>query len=289
MRITENRLMELAGQGVSKARDAAARAGREVQTGVAVERPSDDTAAWATARRAQVRAALSEGRGGAIARASEQLADVDGALDGIGTALARVSELGIQMSNGTLSAADRTAAAAEVSALRDQILAHASIRGGDGEYLLAGSAGGTAPFDATGAYLGDDVVRRIASGEQQTDSASVSGNLLTAASGVDVFAALDTLTAALTANDQAGAQASVTSIGTAIDQVATARTTLGARHQTLLLADGARQDLEQHLSEVVDRAVAADPIASATDLARAAGALESARAVAEKIASMFSR
>jgi flagellar hook-associated protein 3 FlgL len=288
MRVTESRLMDLAGAGVSRARSQAARAAEELSSGERVTRSSDDPVAWAEGMRASARHAQSDGRGLAIARARERLVESDAALGGIGDALARARELAVQLGNDHFSAAERAGAADEMRALRAQILAHASARGSDGEYLFAGGAGGTAPFDpTTGAYLGDAARRSVEVGEGgQLAVATVSGEVLTTAAGVDVLPVLDTLIAALDGNDAAGVRASLTDLVTATEQVAAARTDVGARMATLDRADEARQDFELRLAESHEHAVGADPVDAASRFADAQSALAAARAAAEALIQM---
>jgi Arc/MetJ-type ribon-helix-helix transcriptional regulator len=57
----------------------------------------------------------------------------------------------------------------------------------------------------------------------------------------------------------------------------------------LLAADDARGDLEQSLTEMIDRAVAADPFVAATEFVRAQSALDGARRVAEELVAAMRR
>src|SRR5262245_6630033 len=242
MRVTETRMIEMVTAGMTRAREQAADAGTKLQTGVRVDRPSDDAAAWEQGMRAAARAAVSQRRGSAIARATDRLQETDGALDGVGSTLARVTELAVQLGSGTYNASDRADAAKEVVALRDAALAFANTRGADGEYILAGSRGGSAPFDAAGVYSGDGVARQIEAGEGQTQIASVPGTVLTAASGgVDVFTVLQNVVNALQSNDVSGLQACLSDLRQAVAQVADARAEVGGRMRALAAVDAARQ------------------------------------------------
>jgi flagellar hook-associated protein 3 FlgL len=281
MRVTESRMIELAGAGVARARERAAQSGEQLSSGVRVAHPSDDPVAWGEGMRAEARAAASGGRGQAIARSRERLVDVDGALAGIGEVLARARELAIELGNDSYAAGDRAAAAVEVRGLRAQVLALANLQASDGEYLLAGSQGGSAPFDPTGAYLGDDARRSVEVGEGQQAVVGVPGSVLTVSSGVDILGALDSLASALAANDGVQIRAGVGSMATAVGQVASARADVGARMAALDLADNARRDLELRLAGEHDDAVAVDPVAAASSFARAQNALEAARVAAQ--------
>jgi flagellar hook-associated protein 3 FlgL len=282
MRVTEHRLIQLASQATSKARENAAKAGTALTTGVAVDRPSVDPGKWAEAKAAAARSSVSEGRGRAIADARGRLNDADGAFDSMGEMMRRVQELSVQASTGTMSEAERSSAATEIRGLRDAIRAIGNQQGDDGEYVLGG-ASGAPPFDAGGAYVGTDDGRRVEVGENQFEIGSVTGAVLTASHGVDVFGTLDALVSALDANDPAAVRGQLSALETGINQIGSARTEVGIRMGALDLAENARAGFNQRLTETIDRAIAADPVAAAGELAEAAQALEAARAAAQKM------
>jgi flagellar hook-associated protein 3 FlgL len=284
MRVTESRLLELSTAAVGEARDRLAKAGQVMQSGVRVALPSDDVAAWATAARLAARQTLSAARGTAIGRARDNLADVDTALGTIGDALARLKETTIQAATGTLVAGDRAGLVAVVTGLRATALAAANARGADGEYLLAGSKGDAAPFAADGSYAGDAVERNVESAEGALSPAALSGDRLQA-----LFPVFDKVSAALAANDVAGLQAALGDIGSAVETVSGARTAVGERLGELDAADEARQSFEVTLADAHARAVEADPIAAASELARASTALDAAKASAQEIIAAITR
>lgn len=285
MRVTENRLLESATVAVTRARNQVAEAGAAVQTGVRVALPSQDPVAWSQAARTEARQAASAGRGGAIARAGERLRETDRAFAGIGEALARIRELTVQVGSDLYGAAERAGAAAEVRALQAHLLGLANTRGPDGEYLLGGTASATPPFGPDGAYLGNGARRTVEVAEGVASTVSLTGEALTAAAGVDVFAVLTTLTAALDANDGAAIRATLSDIGTAVAQVARARTDVGSHASALDAVELARQEFDHSLALVREQAVGADPIAAASALAQSTVALQSAQAVADHVAS----
>jgi flagellar hook-associated protein 3 FlgL len=254
-----------------------------------VAKPSQDLASWTDGARARARAAMSDARGETIGKSIDRLAETDRALDGIGGVLSRASELATQFANGTYTDQERQNAALELTSLRDAAVAFANTKGPDGEYLLAGSASTatTPPFDATGAYSGDGARRTIEVGEGQRAISSVPGSVLTAANGQDVFGPLNALIAVLSANDQAGVRAQLDPLTASIAQVAGSRTEVGERMSAMISADDARQSFELELNKVHDRAVMADPVVAASELAQAQQAFESSRTVAQQIFAMF--
>jgi flagellar hook-associated protein 3 FlgL len=107
--------------------------------------------------------------------------------------------------------------------------------------------------------------------------------VLTAAGGVDVFAVLQNVANALQTNNVSALQTSLTDLRSAVAQVADARAEVGGRMRALDSVEGARQGFEQTLAETKSRAVEIDPIAAASDFARASSALDIARTIAQDI------
>ncbi len=286
MRVTESRLIDLAQSGMAKANSELSNASTEMSSGMRVEKPSQDPASWADGMRVHVRQIISTGRGAAMDRAQEGLLNTDAALDTIGRTMSRARELAVQMANGALSSDERTAAANEVNQLRDTIISAADARGSDGQYLLAGTKSDLVPFAAAGSYAGDALTRSIETSETGTSAITVSGNVLTAAAGVDVLATLSSLSTALSANNVPAVQTTLDALATGISQIAGARTQVGTRLTTLASADTSRRTFELNLATIHTRDVEADPIAAASNLARAKQALDAAQTVASQLVQM---
>jgi flagellar hook-associated protein 3 FlgL len=287
MRVTENRLLQVNRQAANNAREEIAKATQQLSSGREIDRPSDDPARWAQAKAAQARMDLSQGQQRSLTRSLERMQQTDAALQGFSDTLARIQELATQGANGTLGSLDRMGIANEVGVLRDNLIAFANARSSDGEYLLGGSLSATAPFDATGLYLGDGNVRQVVAGENRTVAGSVTGEIFTAASGIDVFALVESLRLDLAANNQAGVIGRIDSINAAVSQVASARTLVGTRMVSLDTAEQARADLEESLNQEFDRAIAVDPLDAATRLQKAATALDAARTVAARVSELI--
>ncbi len=79
----------------------------------------------------------------------------DSILGDVVNVIDRAKELALQMANGSMNAQDQALAATEVQQLYGQMKALANTQV-DGRYLFGGFKNGTAPFSATGAYLGDN-------------------------------------------------------------------------------------------------------------------------------------
>src|SRR5262249_50104746 len=152
---------------------------------------------------------------------------------------ARAHEIALQAGSGTLTASDRGTFAVEVSQLKEQLVALANQKGSNG-YLFGGTKTDAPPFGSSGAFSGGDDDRGAAMGPTLSVTVSVSGaKAFTAAGGQDVFAQLDALEAALSANDPTAIGATVTSLDTSRRQILAARVDAGMKLSRLDVADAA--------------------------------------------------
>jgi flagellar hook-associated protein 3 FlgL len=215
----------------------------------------------------------------------DQLAATDGALATIGDVVAEVRALAIQGNSASYDAAARDELAVQVRALFGAALAAANQRAPSGEYLLAGAASLTAPFDAAGGYAGDPTTRALPDGSL----VSIAGASLTAAvpGGVDVLPLLDRVATALTTSDRATLNTAVGELATAVRQVADAPARGGAAASVLDTTLAANAQLDVQLAETIARGVEIDPIAAATELAQATQSLEASRLVSSHIANLL--
>lgn len=288
MRITGNRMIELATASTSKAQSNLSAAANQVDSGLRVTTPSDDPAAWVAAQRTRLRQVMSEGAGAAVDTSRDQLTIADNSLESIGNVLSQVRTLAIQASSDTYNAANRIGLGEQVEGLFKTALSSANVQGTTGEYLFAGSASTTAPFDAAGAYAGDNATRVIPGDGPATTDVNIPGTALTAASGVDVLPLLSKVATALKANDLPGLLATLPDLDTAVKQVSTARTQAGGAMNVLDAAKSARGVLEENMTKSISRLTESDTISSASDLAKASQALDVSRTVASKVIQILS-
>lgn len=287
MRVTGQHLLDRAAIATSRAQTKVGQTSTQLASGERLQAPSDDPAAWAIAARARARAAMSAAAGAGIATSNDGLATTDGALASLTEAYTRARELAIEGASDNFNAGDRARLALELEALFTSAVGIANARTPDGEYVLAGSASRTAPFDATGAYLGDGNTRQVATSEGAVQLVTVPGTALTAASGLDVLPALARAAAAFAANDRPGIDASLDELARSIDQLASARSQVGSAMAVLRDVDVARGAFEDRLATIAGAATDADPVATATAFAQAGQALQTAQAVSTSIASLL--
>src|SRR5690242_4241693 len=117
MRITGNRLIDLAAASTTKNQAQVATVSAQVSSGMRVTTPSDDPEAWLAAQRVKLRQALSQGAGAAVAASRDRLQATDSALASIGDVVTQVRALAVQASSDTYSPENRAALGVEVRQL----------------------------------------------------------------------------------------------------------------------------------------------------------------------------
>lgn len=285
MRVTEAKMLELATDAASAARDRSAAAQQVASSNVKVALPSDDLAAWTDGMRMSARLTASQARGKVIGAAQTDLQLTDDALSQIGQVLTSAVTLATQMGNDPLYAnGPRAIGATQVQTLIDQAVAAANSRGTDGSYLLAGSLTTSPPFDPLGNYVGDNVTRSAEISEGHIAVVSETGSPLTAP--LDVFATLRSLQTALNANDSTAVRATISNLQDAVSQIGEVRGEVGTRLQALNAADDARTNFEVRLAAAHTQDVAADPVQAMSDLTSTKNALDAALAVASQVVSL---
>ena len=131
------------------------------------------------------------------------LEQTDTALGQVSDTLLRAKELALIMTNDTHTAQDRQSAAVEVNQLFEQVLLVANTEVA-GRFLFGGFQNDAAPFDSTGAYLGDNGDMAIQTGSTSTLSLNVTGSRVFqgvgGSAGVGVFDTLRDLATVLNAD-----------------------------------------------------------------------------------------
>ncbi|HET9989245.1 MAG TPA: hypothetical protein VFQ65_12030 [Kofleriaceae bacterium] len=274
MRITDHRIVDMAAAASQRNQSTVGELSQQLSRGLRVSKPSDDPAAWMSAQRDRVRAALNDGTSQAIAVGHERLVASDGALSALAGIVSQARELAVEGANDSQTATSRTTIGAQMSSLFDAAVATANSSDANGEYLLAGTNSLAQPFDTTtGAYTGDSTSRAINTDTTSTQIATVAGSGLTAANGVDILPLLKTLATALNTNDTATIQSALGSLDTAVKQVAQLRGQTGAHMAVLESAKTAHDALSTQIQTSISNSVEIDTVAAASNLAKASQAL----------------
>jgi flagellar hook-associated protein 3 FlgL len=138
----------------------------QIGSGKRINQPSDDPVGAARALDLTHATADTAQYQRNISAANARLGLEDQTLSNTSNVLGRVRTLLLQASNGIQTDATRGDIATEMVQLRQQLLAQANSKDGQGDYIFAGNRTGTMPFASQNGvnYLGDDGQRMVAAG-----------------------------------------------------------------------------------------------------------------------------
>ncbi|MBF9151992.1 flagellar biosynthesis protein FlgL [Novosphingobium jiangmenense] len=210
----------------------------EMSTGERLQRSSDDPVAASRLRQLARADVFDDIDTAATNRATTDLTLTDNALSQFANFVTRLQELTTQAASSTLSASQRAGIGEEVAQIRDNLVALANTRDGNGNALFGGeSASDAYTLDAAGnaTYAGTAAAGTISLGGGQSVSRGVTGpDFLRFPSGggtVDLLA----LTKALADDLKAGtggattAQNALGALGDGLNAITTAQTVVGSR------------------------------------------------------------
>jgi flagellar hook-associated protein 3 FlgL len=230
VRVTDNHLFDRYREAFGSNRTQLDRALRALADGKRVRHASDDPAGAATALELRARLVRLEAfdRSAAAARLDLQTLD-----DTLGRAVELVSQARTKALAGatTSNLGGAEALALEIDALRAQMLDLANTVQ-KGRHLFAGTETLTPPFDAAGSYSGDDAEAAAPIGDAQTVGTTLSGQRVFVDGG-DVLATLESLAAALRAEDTAAVAALVAPLGAQLAHLGAVRADVGTRLQRI--------------------------------------------------------
>ena len=277
MRVTERMIFQGASTRTARASERAAEATEQMSSGMRVVHPGDDPLAAGSIVTTRLDLTRLKSLEDSAERAADELGTADGALDNVSTALARARELAVQLGNDTYNATQRSAAVDEVKSLQKTIIAAMNTEVA-GRYIFGGFKDGAPPFDASGAYLGDDGVRKlqVAPGVTQDTSVRADVALKGANGGTDVLASLDALATALASNDVTGVRAALDPLDAGINQVSNARASVGAAMSGLDAAAFGARALSVSQQGTLSDLEEVDTIEAASRLAFSQRALDAA-------------
>jgi flagellar hook-associated protein 3 FlgL len=277
MRVTDKSVFDGASRAAITLRERLQKAVDENTTGLRVEHPWDDPGVTAPLIGHRLSLTKQEAMSVAAERANTELNSTDSALDGITEALTRAHELAIQLSSSNEGAADRTVGATQVRALISDTISFLNTRVGN-RYIFAGFKDDSPAFSATGAYLGDSGVRKVESFPGVLTDVSLRGDAIAsgATGGPNIIQVLQDFETALSNNDVAGVHAALEPLDDSIMHISLQRTVMGAASNTLAIAaNNAKGNVTTEKANI-SRIAEADIFESASNLALAQRALESA-------------
>jgi len=274
MRVTDKMIFDNAAANAAKSRDRAQTAMGQLSSGMRVVHPGDDPTVAALMVRGQQTTDRMNAISQNASRAGSEVDAADSALQSLSDVLARARELAVQMGNDSYSAADRAGAATEVDGLIQQAVTLMNTNV-NGRYIFGGNKDQTAPFDTAGNYNGDTAVRQVEVAPGVLEDSSVRADVAVkgVGGGVDLFATLQSLSAALKTNNGDAVRGSLTDLTASTTQVTTTLSQIGAMGDAFATA----QTLAKATSDATTKNVAnqseVDVIQSSSQLALANSAL----------------
>lgn len=211
-----------------------------------------------------------------IDEANEHLSYAETTMSSVSNALTRAGELANQASSGTQNTDTRAALAEEVANLRDEIMSLANSKFRN-TYIFSGFKSDTQSFDATFNYQGDSNEINVLIDSNATMAMNIPGDQVFGSGATSIMGTLDTLYNDLVNNNQSGIQTALTTIDSALDQIANVRADIGARLNHL---DDRKSNLDDrditlrtYLSEVEDT----DLASTISEISKTEVALQSLR------------
>ena len=287
-RVTEQMIFSSLTSSVMRSQGRVLGAQRQAETGLKVEKPSDDPVH--AARGTVLTTALErfERMSRASGRVELELGTADATLGQADGVMSRVRELAIQGANAPLTADERRAMAAEVRRLRESLLGMANTEV-DGVYIFGGFRSDQPPFAADGSYAGDAGVRQVELlPGVQVDANKPGDALFGVAGGVDIFGLLDQVAIDLDANAPAAVAAHLGNLDAAQRQLVAGRTDLGNHQAKLESAEAQRDELALGFTEGKANAVEIDAAEAYIELLEAQRSMQAAIAQATRILSGLS-
>jgi flagellar hook-associated protein 3 FlgL len=280
MRISDNMRYDTVGRSLSELATRQAKASQVASSGQRVAAPSDDPVAAAELVRLSAAQTHTKQLQSTVSSVKSDAQLSEGVLGEAGDALARLHEIAVQGANDTLGAPERASLADEVKTLKAHLVGLANTKGSNG-YLFGGTQTDAAPFDATGAFTGNDDAHLVEVAPGVSVRANASGaTAFTATGGTDVFATVDSLETALRANDGSAISATLDKVESARSQITTSRSDSGLLMDRMDSTDSALSQASLNLSTRTVAVGQADPYQSYSDLTRLNNALTQAISVA---------
>lgn len=280
MRVTENMRFASAQRSISALRSRQADLTNQITSGNRIGAPSDDPIAAARLTRLAAQASRTADYRATIDTVRSDIRLSESTLAEASSLIVRAQELAMQGANGSLNAEDRRTLATEVEALQAQFLSTANTRGSRGS-LFSGNRTDTPTLSTTGAYQGDDAEHEVEIAPGVTAVVTVSGaEAFTAAGGVDAFASLSALHAALQSGDGEQVARTLGNLEASRAQIVRAQAKSGLIMNRLDSADEALSvtalELDRRSSELGE----VDPFSALSELSQLTTTLEQAIAVA---------
>ncbi len=289
IRVTERSRIDAIMTAQNRAATRLDRAARVASSGMRVQKPSDDPAAYASKIRRDHTLAMLEEHSKNATRAANELQVVQSSLDAAIDIMSRAQAAAVNGANATTDGNARKLLAEDVRTMRSELMSIANTRYGD-RYLFGGTRTDTMPFDpATGAFAGNDQVIRVPVLDGVAPPANVSGaKTFTTAGGRDLFADLDALAKALDANDETAIRAALGALPDGHAQLVKAQVEAGFGAERFQSALDVLMTTKTAVVEGLASDIEGDPAAHLTELTLARTAYEQTIGVTKELLSISS-
>lgn len=237
MRISTNTIYQTAISKINSLQADQSKLQQQIATGKRLLTPSDDPLAAARVLQLSQSQNVNTQFGENRKVAETRLGDLDISLGSITELLTSV-RTNLVGSAGTLPTEQRNALAIQLGSAMETLLGLANTRDAAGNYLYAGFQSKTVPFTATAAgatYNGDSNQQMLQVDTHRQMAVNASGNGVFQANGNDIFNTLSTLItllnnpAATASTVTTGVATALSSMDSAISNVAVIRSTVGSR------------------------------------------------------------
>ncbi|MFI5304244.1 MAG: flagellar hook-associated protein FlgL [Nitrospiria bacterium] len=154
-----------------------------------------------------------------------------------------------------------------------------------GEYLFAGFKNNAPAYNNAGVYQGDGGQINVDIGPGATIQRNLPGQNVfgTASGGVDIFATIQSLQAAITGNNQAGIQSSLASLSSAQQQILNSQGILAANVTGVKSAQSYVQSLSETNTNLLSQTQSVDMNSTITQLNQQMTSLQAVQAMASKV------
>jgi flagellar hook-associated protein 3 FlgL len=194
-----------------------------------ITKPSDDPVATAQALALRSQTTRQTAYDKSTTDAQGRLQSLDTALSGMVTLVQRAQDLTRQgLNTGTVGTDAAKALAAQLDAVRADLLRTANTTDAQGRPIFGGTTSNPTAFAADGTYQGNSAAANRVVAQGVTLTVTRDGSAIFGSGSSSVFATLDAASTAVAAGDTTGASAALDTLGDWLKQVSGAQSVVGA-------------------------------------------------------------
>lgn len=300
MKISTSQTFDTAVSQMNRQQSKIAEMQAKLASGNQLVKPSDDAEKSGIIQRLTSALSRQDSFEAGLDRAQSRLLAEQSALMSSENILQRIRELAVRAGNDSLSVADKTVIAGEVSSLRDELFALANSQDVNGNYVFAGSAVQSAAFvaaaDGTITYQGDKNLSLVDVSDHRTLVINRPGDEVfkpvarTDGAGdttsIGFFAAIDDFADALIAENDVNISRGLTEVSSITESMGIAIADLGNRMNTVDSQRDVLADTKLRYQELLSNAEDLDYATAVTQLSAELLSLEAAQASFAKISQL---